>query len=58
MATPIPTLTSQINHCNMQNQTLKHQKSYREGQAKIRIEIPEKVSNICNKRNKQLKQMK
>jgi hypothetical protein len=42
MATPIPTLTSQINNCNMQNQTLKHHKSYREGQAKIKIEILEK----------------
>jgi hypothetical protein len=42
MATPIPTLTSQINHCNMQNQILKHHKSYREGQAKIGIENPEK----------------
>jgi hypothetical protein len=42
MATPIPTLTSQINHRNMQNQILKHHKSYREGQAKIGIENPEK----------------
>jgi hypothetical protein len=42
----------------MQNQILKHHKSYREGQAKIGIENPEKWTKSRNKRNEQLKQMK